>query len=116
MTAIQRNALTFEEPYSAAQALTHPSATLSPLTPRSALSSPSSALNTPAELALADIWIRILGLDASETLTPNTSFLELGAKSISVIRMVSAAKSSGFTFSVLDVYANSGLANLADRR
>ncbi|KAJ3004578.1 hypothetical protein HKX48_001144, partial [Thoreauomyces humboldtii] len=70
-----------------------------------------------AAITLAGIWARILDIPQDdEFISPSTSFLSLGAKSITVIRMVAAAKREGFTFAVADVYRDPSLAALSAQR
>ncbi|KAA8900647.1 hypothetical protein FN846DRAFT_988776, partial [Sphaerosporella brunnea] len=58
---------------------------------------------TPQEETMRGIWSRLLSLPP-RLISADSSFFDLGGDSISVIRMVSAARKTGFTISVQDVF------------
>ncbi|KAJ3018361.1 hypothetical protein HKX48_002951 [Thoreauomyces humboldtii] len=76
-------------------------------------SEPHSHL-TDEERALAGVWAQVL--HTSATITPTTSFFDLGGDSLIAIRMTMVAKQNGFAIRAQDVFKNPLLAHLASFR
>lgn len=68
--------------------------------------------STPMELALRDVWAQVLDIEA-KSISVDDSFLLIGGDSISAIRLVSAAREAGITFSVSDIFEDARLGALA---
>nr|POF13517.1 nonribosomal peptide synthetase easa [Quercus suber] len=64
------------------------------------------------EWALRDVWAAVLGLPA-EKIGRDDSFLQLGGDSISVIRLVRAAREVGLALTVKDVFDDARLFSVA---
>ncbi|KAG9398316.1 hypothetical protein AC1031_014657 [Aphanomyces cochlioides] len=65
-------------------------------------------LNTDDEKRMAAIWAYVLGVNIGD-IAPSSSFLALGGNSISLVRLVAAAKQGGFALTAKLVVKNSTL-------
>jgi aryl carrier-like protein len=68
------------------------------------------APRTPVELALADVWQRILGVDR---VSIHDNYFDLGGDSIRSIQMRAQAQKAGYDFSVQQIFENQTIAELA---
>jgi amino acid adenylation domain-containing protein len=71
-----------------------------------------NSLATDTEAKLEEIWLQSLNL-ASDSENIGASFFELGGDSITAIKMVNKARSSGIELKVSDIYQNPTLAGLS---
>ncbi|HEX6968973.1 MAG TPA: amino acid adenylation domain-containing protein [Micromonosporaceae bacterium] len=66
--------------------------------------------STEAEVALADIWAQVLGV---ERVSVTANFFDLGGDSILALRVIGLARSAGFGLSVADLFRARTLGDLA---
>lgn len=69
--------------------------------------------STVAELALQQIWARILNVNI-ESISADDSFFRLGGDSIAAMKLVSEARRIGIAISVTDIFRNPRLSALAN--
>ncbi|MCX4783682.1 non-ribosomal peptide synthetase [Streptomyces sp. NBC_01264] len=75
-----------------------------------AATGPKAAPRTPAETAFAEVWARVLGVDAPGT---DEDFFELGGDSIRAVALVGALRAAGYRASVREVFTHRTIAALA---
>jgi amino acid adenylation domain-containing protein/non-ribosomal peptide synthase protein (TIGR01720 family) len=68
------------------------------------------APRTPAEIALAEVWKRVLGVDR---VGADDNFFDLGGDSIRSIQLRAQAQNAGYDFSVQEIFENQTIASLA---
>ena len=68
--------------------------------------------STEMESRIQQLWAQILGIEAS-SITSQSSFLRIGGESIAAMRLVAAARQSGISFTVADIFRNPRLRDLA---
>ena len=72
----------------------------------------SQVLTSGAEKALRDLWAAILNI-APETVTASDNFFRLGGDSLTAMKLVGAARAQRMTLSVLDMFENPTLTEMA---
>jgi aryl carrier-like protein len=73
----------------------------------------SAAPTTPEEVALADLWAEVLGLDRVGV---DDDFFTLGGDSIRILRLCARAREVGIALTPRDLFENPTIAGLAARR
>jgi aryl carrier-like protein len=73
----------------------------------------SAAPTTPREVALADLWVEVLGLDRVGV---DEDFFALGGDSIRLLRLCARAREVGISLTPRDLFENPTIAGLAARR
>lgn len=81
-----------------------------PETSRDAL--PGAGPRTPAEVALADLWSEVLGLDH---VSVDEDFFTLGGDSILLLKLCARAREVGLALTPRDLFAHPTIAELAAR-
>ena len=81
-----------------------------PDTERPTFDKPFVAPQTPTEVALADIWGRVLGI---EQVGVDDDFFDLGGDSILAVRLVAKARQEGLRFTVNQLFAAPTVAGLS---
>jgi aryl carrier-like protein len=74
---------------------------------------PAAAPTTPEEVALADLWAEILGLDAVGV---DENFFAIGGDSILLLKLCARARELGIALHPRDLFARPTIAELAARR
>ncbi|KAI1814968.1 hypothetical protein GGS20DRAFT_374477 [Poronia punctata] len=69
----------------------------------------------PREMLLQRLYAEALGLSDATLVDMNSNFFQNGGTSIHAIQLVSLARKQGFSFSVVDVFENPLLTDLANR-
>ncbi|KAJ6023763.1 AMP-dependent synthetase/ligase [Penicillium herquei] len=75
--------------------------------------SAKAAPQTLREERLRDLWAEVLNKDPV-SIGRNDSFFRLGADSIAAMKLVAAARRSGFVLSVADIFRNAELSDMAE--
>ncbi len=73
---------------------------------------PGAAPRTPAEVALADLWAEVLGLDH---VSVEEDFFTLGGDSILLLKLCARAREQGLALSPRDLFTYPTIAELAAR-